>query len=127
MLPSGRKLNFITVNSRVKNFNIHFGNQEDIIFALPGTTLSKRIAKNAHDKYHRDVDTTVMHIRKEFWIPGIRKIVSIIDRHCKFCLISRQKVARQMMGDMPERLRVEVYYGRISSPKWCHGSDCQNG
>ena len=102
MLPSGRKLKFITVNSRVKNFNVHFGNQEDTIFALPGTTLSKRIAKNAHDKYHRDVDTTVMHIRKEFWIPGLRKIVSTIDRHCKICLISRQKVARQMMGDMPE-------------------------
>ena len=58
--------------------------------------------KFIHNKYHRDVDTTVVQIRKEFWIPGLRKLVTTIDRHCKFCLISRQKVASQIMGDMPE-------------------------
>ena len=102
MLPSGRSLKFLTVHSRVKNFSTHFGNQQDLIFALPATTFAKRIASNIHNKYHRDVDTTVMLIRKEFWIPGLRKLVTIIDRHCKFCLISRQKVASQIMGDMPE-------------------------
>ena len=41
------------------------------------------------------------HIRKEFWIPQLRRILSQIDRNCQFCLILRQKVSSQLMGSLP--------------------------
>ena len=100
-LSTGRVIELITVKSRVKNFPYTFSNQDNSVFAMPASTFAKSVALFYHNKFHKDVDTVVAHIRKEFWIPQLRKIVSMIDKHCKFCLIIRQKVSSQFMGDLP--------------------------
>ena len=100
-LNSGRKIHLIAVKSRVQNFPFKFGNQDDSIFALPNSNFAKAIGFHYHRKYHKDVDTVVAHIRKEFWIPQIRRIISNIDKDCQFCLILREKVSTQLMGDLP--------------------------
>ena len=78
-----------------------FGNHEDFVFPLPANMFAKRLAQFYHEKYHRDMDTVVTQIRKEFWIVGLKRIVSVIDKNCKHCLIFQQKVASQVMGDLP--------------------------
>ena len=101
-LNSGRVIELKILQSRVKNFPIQFGNLEDFVFLLPAKNLAKRIASYHHNKFHRDIDTVVTQIRKEFWISGLRKIVSVLDRNCRQCLTSRQKLASQLMGDLPD-------------------------
>ncbi len=101
-LNSGAVIELMILQTRVKNFPIQFGNHEDFVFVLPARTLAKRIASHFHNKFHRDVDTVVTQIRKEFWIPGVRRLVTVLDRNCRRCLILRQKVAGQLMGTLPE-------------------------
>ena len=98
---SGKVVTLVVLKSRVKNFPVRFSNNEDFVFALPSGDFAKRVAKFYHDKYHKDVDTICAHINKEFWIPGLRKVVTNIDVACKFCLILRQKVSSQLMGSLP--------------------------
>ena len=106
-LNSGRVIELKILRSRVKTFPIMFGNQEDFVFPLPTSTFAKRLAVYHHAKYHRDVDTVVTQIRKEFWIVGLRRIVSKIDKNCRQCLVTRQKVASQVMGSLPP-FRTEI-------------------
>ena len=49
--------------------------------------------REAQERFHRDVNTVVAAIRQEFWITGLRKIVSTIDRNCRSCRISGKKLA----------------------------------
>ena len=101
VLSSGKVLKLITLTSRVQNFPLKFGNNDDSVFVLPASTFARKIAVFYHKKYHRDVVTVAAHIRKEFWIPQLRRILSSIDKNCRFCLIMRQKVSSQLMGDLP--------------------------
>ena len=110
VLNSGETLDLVTLSSRVKNFPIRFENDENFVYVIPSHLFGKRIAYLHHHRFHKDVDTVVTHIRKEFWVPGLRRIVSSIDKDCQFCLITRQKVSAQIMGDMP------VFRSGISKP-----------
>ena len=101
VLKSGSTFGLLHVGSRVKNFPVKFSGENDKIYVLPPGVFAERIARHYHNKYHKDIDTTVAHIRKEFWIPRIRKIVTKIDGECKFCLIQRRKITEQIMGDLP--------------------------
>ena len=101
VLISGTTLILYTLRSRVKNFPIKFSGKSEVVYPLPAGLLAKRIATYYHNRYHRDVDTVCHHIGAEFLIPQIRKIVTKIDKQCKFCLILRQKVIGQLMGDLP--------------------------
>ena len=89
-----------------------FGNHEDFVFPLPTDLFAKRLAQFHHEKYHRDVDTVVTQIRKEFWIVGLRMILSVIDN-------SWQKVASQVMGDLPAfRMELSAAFSQ-TSPDLC--------
>ena len=100
-LSSEKIISLLVLKSRVQNFPIKFSNEENYVYALPPGVFAKRLAQFFHDKYHKDIDTVCCHIRKEFWIPGLRRIVTKIDMDCKFCLILRKKVSSQLMGSMP--------------------------
>ena len=101
-MENGKVLPITVIRSRVKNFTIKFDGVDDFVFVLPKCVLAEKIAMYFHKKFHKDIDTIVTHIRKEFWIPQLRKIVTKIDKNCQFCLISRQKVSSQLMGSLPE-------------------------
>lgn len=100
-LESGKVVKLVILRSRVQNFPVKFDSGDDFVYLLPKGTFAKRIAKRFHQKHHRDVDTVVTMIKREFWIPQLRKIVSKIDKDCGFCLIKRQKVSSQLMGSLP--------------------------
>ena len=85
---------------RIKNFPVGFSNKENIPIVPPGP-LAKLIASYYHNIYHADIDSTVAHIRNDVWIPRIRKLVTEVDKKCKYCLIKRKKLSKQMMGDLP--------------------------
>ena len=101
ILSSGRILKLITVSSRVRNFPAAFGGLEASVYALPNQGLARKIAASFHQKYHKDVDSVVAHIRSQFWVPQLRRVVASIDRQCRFCLIIRQKICGQLMGYLP--------------------------
>ena len=101
VLNSGKVISLAILQTRVKNFPAKFDNHQDFVFPLPTSTFAKRIASFYHQRFHRDVDTVVMHIRKEFWIVGLRRIVTVIDRNCIQCIMTRQQVASQLMGNLP--------------------------
>ena len=100
-LNSGQKIKLKVLKTRVKSFPSKFGDIQDDVFPLPAKSLARRIAVHYHERFHRDVDTVVAAIRQEFWVTGLRKIVSNIDKNCRSCLISRKKLACQVMGDLP--------------------------
>ena len=75
-LNSGQVIKLKIFKSRVKSFPIMFGNQEDFVFPLPTNTFAKRIAAYHQTKFHRDIDTVVTQIRKEFWIFSLQRNVS---------------------------------------------------
>ena len=97
-----KKLKLVILRSRVKNFPIKFQSEDDFVYVLPAGDLAKRIVSKFHKKYHKDIDTICTHVRREFWIPSLRRIAAQIDKNCKFCLILRKKVVSQLMGDLPE-------------------------
>ena len=97
-----KTLNLLTFTSRVQNFPVKFGNDVNFAYVLPNGPLAKKIVMKFHNKFHKDLDTICAHVRRQYWIPNMRKIAAKIDRNCKFCLILRQKVTYQLMGDLPE-------------------------
>ena len=89
------------VSSRMKNFPVGFSNKGELP-VVPSGPLAKLVTQHYHDKYHVDIDTTVAHVRNDVWIPRVRKLASEIDKRCKICLIKRNKVSSQLMGNLPE-------------------------
>ena len=54
-----------------------------------------------------EVDTVVAAARADVWVVKARKLGAEWDNKCKICLIKRQKMAGQVMGDLPS-FRTEV-------------------
>ena len=100
-LRSGKVVKLTVLRSRVQNFPARFGSEVDYVYPIPCGKLARKIAEMYHHKYHKDIDTVMTHIRKEFWIPQLRRILSQIDKNCRFCLLIRQKVSSQLMGSLP--------------------------
>ena len=103
LLSSGKKRRSLTqfiLSTRIRTFPIGFSDKEKLP-VLPQGPLAKLVAKYYHDKYHADIDSTVAHIRNDVWIPRVRRLVSEVDKKCKFCLIKRRKLSTQLMGDLP--------------------------
>ena len=132
VLNSGKVVRLAILQARVKNFPAKFDNHQDFVFPLPTSTFAKRIASYYHERFHRDVDTVVMHIRKEFWIVGLRRVVTAIDRNCVQCSMTRQQVATQVMGKLPS-FRTEIISAFAQSsldlfgPLWIKDSVVRRG
>ena len=97
-LSNGKKLTLVMLAARHVNHT-------EVPF-LPNGALAKLIVMHYHNRYHVDVDDTVVHVRNEVWIPKIRKLASDLDKNCKICLLKRKKMAAQVMGNLPD-CRVE--------------------
>ena len=69
---------------------------------IPYGPLAKLIVSYYHSKFHRDIDTVVAITRQDAWVVRARRIASEIDHKCRICLERRQKVAGQVMGQLPE-------------------------
>ena len=100
-VSASKSLKLTILRSRVKNFPIKYQGEDDFVYVLPGGKFAKKIVEKFHRKFHKDIDTICTHVKREFWIPSLRRIAAQIDRNCKFCLILRKKVVSQLMGDMP--------------------------
>ena len=96
----------LVIGGRVSNFPISYdGNYEVPI--VPYGPLGRLIMLHYHDKHHREVDTVVAVARADVWVVKARKLAAEWDNKCKICLIKRQKLAGQVMGDLPS-FRSEV-------------------
>ena len=97
-LSNGTKLTLVMLAAR-------HANHKEVPF-LPCGALAKLIVMHYHNRYHVDIDDTVVHVRNEVWIPKARKLASDLDKNCKICLLKRKKLAAQVMGNLPD-CRVE--------------------
>ena len=96
----------LVIGGRVTNFPISYeGNYEVPI--VPYGPLGRLIMLHYHDKHHRDIDTVVAVARADVWVVKARKLGAEWDNKCKICLIKRQRMAGQVMGDLPS-FRTEV-------------------
>ena len=96
----------LVIGGRVSNFPISYdGNYEVPI--VPYGPLGRLIMLHYHDKHHREVDTVVAVARADVWVVKARKLAAEWDNKCKICLIKRQKLAGQVMGNLPS-FRSEV-------------------
>ena len=96
----------LVIGGRVSNFPISYdGNYEVPI--VPYGPLGRLIMLHYHDKHHREVDTVVAVARADVWVVKARKLAAEWDNKCKICLIKRQKIAGQVMGNLPS-FRSEV-------------------
>ena len=88
------------IGGRTKIFLISFSTNE-IIPIMPYGNLSKLVVRYYYNKYHKDVNTTVTHIRGDVWVIKARKIMAAIDSKCRICLERRHRCANQMMEKLP--------------------------
>ena len=101
-------LDHVILGGRVKNFPKTFSRNTDIPI-IPSGPFGHLIVQRYHDRYHKQVDTVVTHVRSDVWIIGIRKLASKIDRKCVKCLAYRKSLAEQSMGELPDHRFSEVY------------------
>ena len=78
-LSNGTKLTLVMLAAR-------HANHKEVPF-LPCGALAKLIVMHYHNRYHVDIDDTVVHVRNEVWIPKARKLASDLDKNCKICLL----------------------------------------
>ena len=98
----------VILGGRVRNFPEGFTkNTNNPIIA--NSSFANLIVKRYHDRYHRQVDTIVTHVRHDVWIIGVRKLASRIDRKCIQCLKFRKAFAEQTMGALPDHRFSEIY------------------
>ena len=98
----------VILGGRVKQFPKSFSENADIPI-IPSGSFGHLIVKWYHDRYHKQVDTIVTHVRHDVWIIGVRKLASKIDRKCVECLSSRRALAGQGMGDLPDHRFLDIY------------------
>ena len=109
----------MVVAGRIKNFPVAFAGHSEDIPILPAGGLSKLIVKYYHNKYHREIDTIVTHVRNDYWVIKCRKIASIIDSQCVDCKISRKNMVGQVMGDLPEfRVNLQPAFSVVGCDLW---------
>ena len=100
LLNHDSEIEHLVLGSRVSNFPEGFSNKENIPI-LPYGPLSKLVVAHYHDKFHKEVDTIVAHVRRDVWVVKARKIAASIDKRCRICLERRKRWAGQIMGDLP--------------------------
>lgn len=98
------------LGGRVRNFPQGYGNGR--IPIIPYGRFGLLIVQHYHQKYHRDIDTTVAMVRADVWVIQARKLASRIDSRCIICKLKRKTMASQIMGDLP------VYRFDNTSPAW---------
>lgn len=96
------EVSHIVVGGRIKNFPIAFSGHCQEIPVLPPSKLSELIVKHYHDKFHNEVDTTVAHVRNDYWVIRCRKLASRVDNTCIYCKLQRKSMAKQVMGELPD-------------------------
>ena len=96
----------IVVGGRVTNFPVCYAGYHEVPI-VPYGPLGRLIMLHYHDKHHREVDTVVAVARADVWVVKARKLAAEWDNRCKICLIKRQRMAGQVMGDLPS-FRTEV-------------------
>ena len=100
-------LEHVVIGGRVKNFPIAFSRNTNIPI-LPASLLGKLIVRFYHNKFHKEPDTVVAHVRNDVWVIQCRKLASNFDRMCKICLVGRKHRAEQLMGDLPSIRSTEL-------------------
>ena len=104
----------IVLGGRVSNFPVGFDGNKDIP-VIPYGPLARLVMLYYHDKFHRDIDTIVTEARADVWVIKARKLATVWDVRCKICLIKRQKVASQVMGDLPvERTEIKPAWTSVN-------------
>ena len=103
----------VILGGRIRNFPESFsGNLE--IPIVPYGVLARLIVIFYHNKYHTEVDTIVTYVRRDVWIVKVRKLATVIDSRCRFCLEKRKKMASQIMGELPDH-RVKPFQSAFSA------------
>ena len=100
LLNHDSEIEHVVLGSRISNFPESFSNKDKIPI-LPYGPLSKLVVAHYHEKFHKEVDTIVAHVRRDVWVVKARKIATSIDKRCRICLERRKRWAGQMMGELP--------------------------
>ena len=101
-------VNLLVIGGRVKNFPIKFNSNNDHIPILPASRLGNLVVIHYHQKFHKEPDTTVAHVRNDVWVVKCRKFATSIDKKCKMCIVSRHVRAEQIMGSLPSIRSTEI-------------------
>ena len=105
-LNCGMTVSHVLLRGRISKFPVSFANDPDIPI-IPYGVLARLIVSYYHNKFHHDIDTTVAEVRRDVWIPKVRKIATSVDKLCILCKMKRKRTAEQLMGDLPS-VRYEI-------------------
>ena len=62
-----------------------------------------------HNKYHKETDTIVAHMRRDVWVIRARKIAMTLDVRCWICFERGKIFAGQVMGLLPKERSAADY------------------
>ena len=76
----------VCLGGQTRNFPEGFSSGKDNIPILPYGTMAKLVVKYYHDRFHKEPDTIIAHVRQDVWIIKARKIAATLDQMCRICL-----------------------------------------
>lgn len=97
----------LRMRGRLEHATMSYDEKHPIL--LPGTAmLSRRLIENAHRQtLHGQAQVCLQYLREKFWITDARSILRNLIKHCPTCVRFNQKMATQLMADLPsERVTI---------------------
>ena len=97
----------IIVGARITNWLKKNWDKEGLILLPTQSRFSELVVLAAHNINHDGIDATTARVRKDYWIPQIRKIAKRVRSGCYRCKILDKRQCSQQMGRLPiiERLQ----------------------
>ncbi|CAC5404393.1 unnamed protein product [Mytilus coruscus] len=104
--PEKNEAGIVVVGKRLADWLKATWNKTDLML-LPNKGHYVWLYLNSvHDQDHAGVDVTLAKVRSKFWIPKVRKSISMIRKRSVICRRRDNKCIGQQMGPLPlERLQ----------------------
>ena len=100
----GPKLNdgVITVGDRISKWLKENWNQESFILIPSNHPVTKLYILSLHKMNHVGIETTLAKLQRNFWVPGVRKVMKLIKEKCVMCRKLEKRTGNQCMGQVSE-------------------------
>lgn len=94
-------IGIIRMRGRLEHATMTYDEKHPIL--LPGNAvLSRRLIEEAHrETLHGQAQACLQYLREKYWITDARSIVRNWIRHCPRCIRFNQRMATQLMADLP--------------------------
>ena len=100
--PSLTQEGIVVVGRRISGWLKDNWDRENLIVLPARSDFTKLVVRDVHEENHDGIDVTVSKVRRQYWIPGLYRLVKAIKKSCYECRILDKKLSTQVMGVLPD-------------------------